>query len=211
MTDKFTPVPMPGSPGSTREKLLKAASASIAESGVRGLRIEDVAARADVAVSLLYYYFKSRAGLLQATMEFSNERAPTFSLDEIFESEESAYQLLEGAMLREFGSSPEVRENCVVWNELTASAVFDEELRKQIDEVSIRWTKTTASFIESGQADGSIRADVEAHAEAELLTSLLDGLISRWLSGSLTRTRAQELMRILVRDRLEVPERVRRF
>jgi hypothetical protein len=52
-------------------------------------------------------------------------------------------------MLAELDDSQAVRENCVVWNELSASAVFDEELRRRVDEVNLTWTQTTASFIEA--------------------------------------------------------------
>ena len=49
----------------------------IARRGVRGLRVEQVAAEAGVAVSLIYYYFDNRNGLVRATLEHANERAAT--------------------------------------------------------------------------------------------------------------------------------------
>jgi AcrR family transcriptional regulator len=50
----------------TREGLLEAAERVFAEKGVDGARIEDIAARADVAVGTIYNYFGDSAELLQA-------------------------------------------------------------------------------------------------------------------------------------------------
>src|SRR4051812_50062465 len=58
-----------------RNLILDAAIAVIARTGVRGLRVEVVAAEAGVAVSLIYYYFGSRKGLVRATLDHANERA----------------------------------------------------------------------------------------------------------------------------------------
>jgi len=60
-----------------RSALLEAAIKVIARRGVRGLRVEQVAAEAGVAVSLIYYYFDNRNGLVRATLEHANERAAT--------------------------------------------------------------------------------------------------------------------------------------
>jgi AcrR family transcriptional regulator len=187
---------------SKREAILDAAAAAIADHGVRGLRVEDVAERAGVVVSLLYYYFGSRTGLLRATMHHSNERAPTLSPADLEESDRTAFELLEQAMLAELGSSDAVRQNCVVWNELNASAVFDPELRKEFAAVAKKWSREVAAFIRLGQHDGSIRDGADAQEEADLLTSLVEGLIMRWLAGSLTRERARRLLRTSLRDRL---------
>jgi len=58
-----------------RNLILDAAITVIARTGVRGLRVEVVAAEAGVAVSLIYYYFGSRKGLVRATLDHANERA----------------------------------------------------------------------------------------------------------------------------------------
>lgn len=186
-----------------REDLLKGACSAVAERGVRGLRVEDVARRAGVAVSLVYYHFGSRAGLLQALMDYSNERAPATAFAAEGEDQGSGYSRLEAAMLGDIDDGEETRENAVVWQELTASAVFDPELRQQVDAVSSDWTKSLASLIEAGRRDGSVRDDVDPIIESQLLTSLLDGLISRWLSGSLTRERVRRLLSMALEGRLK--------
>ena len=55
--------------------ILEAAARLVARRGVRGLRMEELAAEAGVSTGLLYYHFKDRSTLLRRTLEFVNERA----------------------------------------------------------------------------------------------------------------------------------------
>ena len=50
----------------TRDGLLEAAEQVFADKGIDGARIEDIAARADVAVGTIYNYFNDSTELLQA-------------------------------------------------------------------------------------------------------------------------------------------------
>jgi AcrR family transcriptional regulator len=151
-----------------RQAILDAAVAVIARRGVRGLRVEQVAAEAGVAVSLIYYYFVNRAGLVRATLDHANERVAARSggsVEEILlaELEESAH------------------DPSVVWGEVLASAVFEPSLRDGLREASESWTDLVEQAI--GSRDS-----------AERLTALVDGLSARWLAGVITRARARELL-----------------
>lgn len=55
--------------GPTRLKILAAAEAEFAARGFDGARVDAVAARAGVNKALLYYYFSSKAGILDALFE----------------------------------------------------------------------------------------------------------------------------------------------
>lgn len=176
-----------------RSAILDAAIGVIARSGVRGLRVEEVAAEAHVAVSLLYYYFGNRNGLVRATLDHANERAAT-SIGDDGGSEPTGREAVERTLLGEFDDDAHVRETSVVWGEVQASAVFEADLREQVRAASGAWTELVASAIRSGQDDGSIRADVDAEACAERLTALVDGLSSRWLAGVASRSRVRDLL-----------------
>ncbi len=175
-----------------RRDLLDAAIAVIARDGVRGLRVERVAAEAGVAVSLLYYYFGSRNGLVRATLEHANERAAAAAAPE--SNGASGLERVEATLLAEFGGDAETRDTSVVWGEVLASAVFQPDLREQLREAAANWTDLVARAIESGVEDGSIPADVDAQGCAERLTALVDGLSARWLAGLVERDRARELL-----------------
>ena len=170
--------------------ILDAAIAVIARNGVRGLRVEDVAETAGVAVSLLYYHFGTRSGLVRAALDHANERASHCARVE----ESCGYGRVRRMLLSEFDDLPHVRETSVVWGEVLASAVFDAELRDQLRPANEAWVALVARRIGDGQSDGSVRADCDRWACAECLTSLVDGLSARWFAGLLDRDRACELL-----------------
>jgi AcrR family transcriptional regulator len=174
-----------------RGAILDAAIAVIARRGVRGLRVEQVAAEAGVAVSLIYYYFDNRNGLVRATLEHANERAASSARGS---DGGSGRDKVAGSLLAELDGGDHVRDTSVVWGEVLASAVFEPDLRDQLREASGRWSELVAATIAEGVADGSIPGGVDAQATAERLTALVDGLSARWLAGLLPRERARELL-----------------
>lgn len=179
--------------------ILDAAITVIATHGIRGLRVEEVAAAAGVAVSLLYYHFGTRDGLVRATLEHANERADRPAPED---DGDAGYDALERSLLGEFDEAVQVRETSVVWGEVLASAVFDEDLRAQLRAANQNWVGLVAGRIRAGQDDGSIRPDAEAADCAERLTALVDGLSGRWLAGLLERNEARRLAAAAIRGEL---------
>jgi AcrR family transcriptional regulator len=158
-----------------RQAILDAAIAVIARRGVRGLRVEEVATEAGVAVSLIYYYFGNRNGLVRATLGHANERVTATG----------AAATPEAMLLAELDES--AHDTSVVWGEVLASAVFEPALREGLAAASASWTDVVAIAIDGGSP--------AAHEKAERLTALVDGLSARRLAGLITRTHAQELLR----------------
>jgi AcrR family transcriptional regulator len=191
-----------------RRALLDAAIAVIARDGVRGLRVERVAEEAGVAVSLLYYYFGSRNGLVRATLEHANERAAAAAAPAGGDGV-SGLERVEATLLAEFGGDPETRDTSVVWGEVLASAVFQPDLREQLQQAAANWTDLVAGAIQDGVEDGSIRPDVDARGCAERLTALVEGLSARWLAGLVERERARELVAAAVVSALRPSPAVR--
>jgi AcrR family transcriptional regulator len=170
-----------------RETILRAATSSIAASGLRGLRVNDVAASANVSSGLIYYHFTDRAGLLAATLDHINTEF----------ARGTGAQDARSALLGELGASKAVRESSVAWNELRASAVFDAALAPAIATTTHAWNDSIAAAI------GGESADVDA----EILTSLVEGLAARWLSGTISRPHAEALLRRAIDSILDPPSR----
>jgi AcrR family transcriptional regulator len=173
-------------PADRRSAILDAAIDVIARRGVRGFRVERVAEQAGVAVSLLYYYFGSRNGLVRATLDHANERAATTV------RRASGRASVEATLLAELDEA--ARDTSVVWGEVLASAVFEPKLRDGLRDATGTWTGLVAAEIEAGVADGSIPAGVDAHEAADRLTALAEGVSARWLAGVIDRERARALL-----------------
>jgi len=180
-------------PAGKREAIVVAAATAIARSGVRGMRVEEVAAAAGVSPALLYYHFSSRAGLVRAALEHASEQAPSSRLGRDPEGA-SGYAALEAALLGELDDDEAVREAAIVWGEVSASAVFDPDLRDAVRTVTEDWRSRVAAAIRKGIEDGSIDDAVDADRSADVLISLVDGLCTRWLTGALPRDEARRLL-----------------
>lgn len=173
-------------------KILEAAARVIARRGVRGLRVEELAAEAGVSTGLIYYHFKDRTGILRHTLEFINDRAERYTtLHDPDAAPLGPREELEQTLLLELQDSEQVRENSAAWGELRASAVFDSALREDLARATLVWVQEVAALM--GQVKPMAPAAALA-AAAERLTALLEGLSMRWLSGGLRIDHARALM-----------------
>ncbi|MFE7637712.1 TetR/AcrR family transcriptional regulator [Kitasatospora sp. NPDC057518] len=177
---------------SRKTSILEAAARVIARRGVRGLRVEELAAEAGVSTALIYYHFKDRTGILRQTMEFINDRAERYTTERAEDAPPlTPREELEQTLLLELQDTAEVRENSTAWGELRASAVFDETLREDLARATRIWVQEVAELL------GTVRPMSSAVAlagAAERLTALLEGLSTRWLSGSLPLAHARTLL-----------------
>ncbi|MEV7283320.1 TetR/AcrR family transcriptional regulator [Streptomyces sp. NPDC093252] len=173
-------------------QILEAAARLIARRGVRGLRVEELAAEAGVSTGLIYYHFKDRTGILRHTLEFINDRAERYTTARDPDAPPpSPREELERTLLLELQDTEEVRENSAAWGELRSSAVFEPALREDLAGATLVWVREVAALL------GRVRPTAPATdltATAERLTALLEGLSMRWLSGGLAADRARTLL-----------------
>lgn len=177
----------------TRTRILRAAARCIAQTGVRGLRVGDVARQAGVSSGLLYYHFADRDGLLAATLAHVNETAwagrgpaPDAATD--------ARRALIDNLVEELSDAAAIRDNAIAWNEIGASAVFDPALAAHLNESNRQWRDFVASAVRAGQTQGRIDAALEAEDFAITATALVEGLSQRWLTGQLSTDEARRLL-----------------
>lgn len=183
---------------SKRDLILQAAVGMIAQSGVRGLRVEEIAAKAGASTGLIYYHFKDRAGLLRATLDYISDRADRYTAQALAAAgsdRRDPRSELEQTLLLELQDDDEIRENSTAWGELRASAIFDTDLRDQLESATAAWVAEMAERVALAQEAGQAREGVEPEDVAERLTALVEGLSERWLSGSLGLERARDLLR----------------
>lgn len=188
-----------------RQAIVEAAARSIARDGIAGLRVQQIAAEAEVSVALIYYHYGDRNGLIKAAFEHASEQAPSTALRVAADSRRG-YEVLEATMLAELDDDPAVRDAAIVWGEVSARAAVDPDLRPIVARITRDWAATVAGVIERGIADGSIRAVDEPGEIAQRVITLVDGLCVRWLAGALTLDEARRLLRGALRDVLHPEE-----
>lgn len=181
-----------------RTKILDACERVIAKAGLAKFRMSAVAKEAGVSIGLLAYHFGDRDGLLQAALDHVNDG--TTSRAAIHGSGASAAERLEALMFSEFGNEPGVREGSIVWNEMRAAAVFDADRARAIASSTEEWEAIVRELLTEVQAANPSREHAPDVAVTALaLTSLVEGLSGRWLSGQITASEAQRTLRETVR------------
>ncbi|MFJ3901665.1 TetR/AcrR family transcriptional regulator [Streptomyces sp. NPDC090025] len=178
--------------------ILVAAARVIARHGVRGLRLEELAAEAGISKALVYYHFGDRAGLLRHTLRFVGERAERAAAGGGGAGDPGAagpLGELARRLTRDFHDLPEVRENSAVWGELRAGAVFDPELREELDRADRERVREVTDLLGLLGPRAAAAPGAALVAAAERLTVLVDGLATRRLIGILPAAHARELMR----------------
>lgn len=172
-----------------RTHILDAAVRVIARHGVRGLRVAELGAEAGVSTALIYYHFTDRDGIVSAALEHVNDRARAYTTPA--GPELSARDELETMLLAELQDSDEVRVTSVAWGELRASAAFAPSLHETLRSATEDWNADVAELIRGIPDHGT----VDPADAAGRLTALVEGLSSRWHSGSITVDQARRLLR----------------
>lgn len=172
-----------------RTALLDAACRSIARKGLRGLRVEAVAADAGVSAPLIYHHFGDRATLLRAALEHVGQKASVYTSTN---ENATGRQETSAMLLAEIQDDEEIRENSGAWGEFRDAAVFDESLRPTLFRYTQEWIDDVAALIKRGQADGSIDRELDPDEVGQHLTALTEGLSTRWLAGFLSTERARQ-------------------
>ena len=190
-----------------RAQLLDVTIAVIARRGARGMRVQEVAADAGVSVPLLYHYFGSREGLLEAALFAVSERADRYST-QAADDATTAREALEGRLLGELQADDEVRVNSAAWGELRWASVFDETLRPAVHKLTAEWVTEITEIIERLVKEERTLPPVEPAAVAERLVALVEGLSGRWLTGAVPLEHVQHLLSDAIA--LELPTRADR-
>lgn len=189
---------------SRRDDILTASAQAIADVGVRGLRVSDVAARVGVATSLIYYHFTDRDTLVTAALDHVTRQALAFRRRPGAEPARTVERLLE-QFTAEFVDDPEVVDHSRAWNELRASAVHEPALREAMAAASRAWTDDIAAAVREAQAAGNVAAGVDADGVALQVAVFMEGLDSRWLTGELTTAEAVHALRDVASRLLQTP------
>jgi len=163
-----------------RRLLLDAAVHVFARKGYHASRVGDIAEEAGVAYGLLYHYFDSKEEVLRRVFR-ETWRALIETIRSVEESGDSAPEQLRKIgeiLLRSWRRNPDLVRVLVL--EVTRSP----HLREEIDEIVESFAEIQ-KIVERGQADGSIRADLDARLASYVLYGAVEELLTGWVLGRL--------------------------
>jgi len=166
-----------------RRLLLQAAVRVFARKGYHAARISDIAEEAGVAYGLLYHYFDSKEEVLRNVFR-ETWRALIATIESVEEGDDPAREQLRKVaeiLLRSWRREPDLVRVLVL--EVTRSG----HLAGEMDEIVASFA-AIQEIVERGQADGTIRADVDPRLASYVFYGAIDELLTGWVLGRLPDT-----------------------
>ena len=163
-----------------RRLLLAAAVRVFARKGYHASRVGDIAEEAGVAYGLLYHYFPSKEDLL-LTVFRETWRALITTIKSVEEDGDPPREQLRKVaqiLLRSWRRDPDLVRVLVL--EVTRSP----HLPGEMDEIAESFA-AIQDIVERGQADGSIRADLDARLASYIFYGAVEELLTGWVVGRL--------------------------
>ncbi len=160
-----------------RRALIQATYHLIAEKGVGGLRIHDVATRVGVNNATLHYYFPTKDSLLQAVSEqlgyeFITSPAPAAPGETAERTAREKMQDYFKSLAYQLHTAP---ERFVVINELFLAARRDEQIARVL-EVDTQWQAYLSAILTEGVQQGHFRPDLDVAQTALTIIAFCKGL-----------------------------------
>jgi TetR/AcrR family transcriptional regulator, fatty acid metabolism regulator protein len=163
-----------------RRLLLDAAVRVFARKGYHAARVGDIAEEAGVAYGLLYHYFSSKEEVLRDVFR-ETWRALIATIENVERAGDTPREQLRKVaeiLLRSWRREPDLVRVLVL--EVTRSQL----LAGEMDEIVASFS-AIQSIVERGQADGSIRSDLDARLASYVFYGAIDELLTGWVLGRL--------------------------
>jgi len=176
----------------SRETLLRAAIAEIAERGYDHARLVDIAARADMTVGAIYNWFENRSMLFKAAFEFAlenqhNQNRQYLSTDKIQSAtgfQSNHWLILIAALVPRHGNEAGPTEAQLILLESLRSTWRDEDLKKDLQVQVVSLLAQYEAIIAQAMDDGLIDKGLDPVLIARLFMAFPIGMTSLSLAGA---------------------------
>lgn len=139
-----------------REEILAATIDEIETTGLRALRVADVAARLGLSPSLVIYHFQTKEALVAAAFAHAGENDLALAREIAGDDEPAAERLTR--LLTWYLPSGSTR-SWTIWMDAWSSALFDEQIRSTLTVLDEEWHAVFAGVIRDGVGTGEFTVD----------------------------------------------------
>jgi AcrR family transcriptional regulator len=176
----------------SRETLLRAAIAEIAERGYDHARLVDIAARADMTVGAIYNWFDNKSKLFKAALEFAleNQQAQNLqylSTDKVQSAtgfQSNHWLILIAALVPRQGNTAGPTEAQLILLESLRSAWRDEDSKKDLQAQVVSLLAQYETIIMRAMNDGLIDKGLNPALIARVFMAFPIGMSSLSLAGA---------------------------
>jgi TetR/AcrR family transcriptional repressor of nem operon len=165
-------------PERTRERLLRAAFREVHRSGFQGAGIDTILAATNVTKGALYHHFDSKEALGYAIVEevIADLVRDGWLLPMLGDGH--PVDILIG-IIRGLPARPQdIRDGCPLLNLAQEMSSLDEQFRKRLERVFLDWQQGVATLLRKGQAQGTVRRDLNPDEAGIFLVAMVEGCTS---------------------------------
>ena len=159
----------------TRDRILEAACASIAEDGIDDVRIARVAMRAGASTALVHHYFSTREELLEEALMHSYELAAEDRFGQPVDEDATAVERLKVMIDECLPLEGRQHQEWLLWVELWLRAAREESARPMSQRLYASYRDWILKVIRYGVQRGEFET-ADPEASADIAIGLLDGL-----------------------------------
>lgn len=159
-------------PAQRRESILTAATEVFAETGYQRTKVSVIAARVGVSEPVVFQNFGTKAALYQAVLDRAASQVCTV-LTEAVEAGQSVTGLLRGFLEPGHMARFHSRGSLGFLFADAFTLTGEPELQEAVRAAHQRFADTFAELVRAGQREGTLRTDLDPHAAAWWLLSLL--------------------------------------
>jgi AcrR family transcriptional regulator len=128
---------------------------SLAQHGLEGAKIRDIARDAEVSTALIHYHFATKTALLEASLAYAWDRAASMRVRTEFDGRNGTpAQRLADLVTYSLPSRPELREEWLLWMELWLQTAREPSNRRVMDGLYKRIRNDFTSLITEGNELG---------------------------------------------------------
>ena len=176
----------------SRETLLRAAIAEIAERGYEHARLVDIAARADMTVGAIYNWFDNKSVLFKAALEFALQLQHDKNSDYLATEKvraatgfEASHWLIKIATLSpRQGNDSESTEAQLILLEALRSAWRDDDSKAPLQSQVSSLLQQYVAIVEQAMADGLVDKNLNPQLIARLFMAFPVGLATLTAAGA---------------------------
>lgn len=157
-------------------EIVEAAFNLVAEKGLEGLRVRQVADQVGINNATLHYYFKNKQALIEAIFQYTiyhivttndpNSDEPTTAIEKLkyhFASQQYQYH--------------HFQERFIVLAEISLRSFRDDAIREMLLAHEASWSEFLMSILQEGIAEGLFRADIDKELAVKHITALFRGMM----------------------------------
>jgi TetR/AcrR family transcriptional regulator, transcriptional repressor for nem operon len=198
-------------PDVTREKLLTAAFDEIYQRGFQAASLDAIIAKAGVTKGALYHHFRDKASLGYTVVDEVVNRSLLERWLGLLEKQTGDPLTALQRVLRQRASdatAEEIELGCPLNNLAQEMSPLDDRFRRRVNATFDTWRKGFAQALERGQAEGSVRRDVDAKKVASFVVAAIEGTLGVAKSArSLSMLRSNSEVLVAFLDTLRSPSR----